>query len=170
MEIKALVRDLFGIPKILFHRQFDECGENKDRSSAHMLVLYAFISLFIVTGIFFFTLYVLQIHGPYSQMNPVKWLANIAGVALILGSILLIKNRLSKTDQTSSYVDWYLLGLVLGLGLTGMGTEITRFLGWAGISTGCILYTLYLCLCYLPFCRFPRLADSCISDSGHGLW
>ncbi len=57
---------------ILKHDKFDECGENKDRSLAHMLVLFGFIGLFIVTGIFFFTLYVLQIHGPYSQMNPVR--------------------------------------------------------------------------------------------------
>jgi quinone-modifying oxidoreductase subunit QmoC len=25
------------------------------------------------------------IHGPWFQLNPIKWLANIAGVALIVG-------------------------------------------------------------------------------------
>jgi quinone-modifying oxidoreductase subunit QmoC len=148
--IQGLVRV---IPKILLHRQFNECGENKSRATAHLLVLYAFISLFIVTNIFFIAIYGLQMHGPYSQMNPVKWLANIAGVALILGSILLIKERLSKKDQTSSYVDWYLLCLVLGLGLTGMGTEITRLLGWAGISYG--LYFIHLVFVFMTFAFLP---------------
>ena len=154
LEIGGLIQGLIRvIPKILLHRQFNECGDNKDRATAHLLVLYAFISLFIVTNIFFFTLYVLQVHGPYSQMNPVKWLANIAGVALIVGSLLLIKNRLAKKDQDSSYVDWYLLCLVLGLGLTGMGTEITRLLGWAGISYG--LYFIHLVFVFMTFAFLP---------------
>ena len=154
LEIGGLIQGLIRvIPKILLHRQFNECGDNKDRATAHLLVLYAFISLFIVTNIFFFTLYVLQVHGPYSQMNPVKWLANIAGLALIVGSILLIKNRLAKKDQDSSYVDWYLLCLVLGLGLTGMGTEITRLLGWAGISYG--LYFIHLVFVFMTFAFLP---------------
>ena len=154
LEIGGLIQGLIRvIPKILLHRQFNECGDNKDRATAHLLVLYAFISLFIVTNIFFFTLYVLQVHGPYSQMNPVKWLANIAGVSLIFGSILLIKNRLSKTDQTSSYVDWYLICLVLGLGLTGMGTEITRLLGLAFVSYG--LYFIHLMFVFMLFAFLP---------------
>ncbi|MBW2365567.1 MAG: quinone-interacting membrane-bound oxidoreductase complex subunit QmoC [Deltaproteobacteria bacterium] len=154
LEIGGLIQGLIRvIPKILLHRQFNECGDNKDRATAHLLVLYSFISLFIVTNIFFFTLYVLQVHGPYSQMNPVKWLANIAGLALIVGSILLIKNRLAKTDQVSSYVDWYLLGLVLGLGLTGMGTEITRLVGWAFVSYW--LYFIHLVFVFMLFAFLP---------------
>ena len=154
LEIGGFIQGLIRvIPKILLHRQFNECGDNKDRSTAHLLVLYSFISLFIVTNIFFFTLYVLQVHGPYSQMNPVKWLANIAGLALIVGSILLIKNRLTKTDQVSSYVDWYLLCLVLGLGLTGMGTEITRLVGWAFVSYW--LYFIHLVFVFMLFAFLP---------------
>ncbi len=144
--IKAFVKV---VPTILTHKKFDECGDNKDRSIAHLLVFYSFIGLFIVTNIFFFALYILQIHGPYAQMNPVKWLGNISGLALIVGSVLLIKNRRAKTDQPSSYKDWYLLGLVLGLGATGMGTEITRLLGWA-----CITYALYFAHLVLVFCLF----------------
>jgi len=154
LEIGGFIQGLIrAIPKILLHRQFNECGDNKDRATAHLLVLYSFIALFIVTNIFFFTLYILQVHGPYSQMNPVKWLANIAGLALIVGSILLIKNRLAKTDQVSSYVDWYLLGLVLGLGVTGMGTEITRLVGWAFVSYW--LYFIHLVFVFMLFAFLP---------------
>jgi len=155
--IQALIRV---IPTILKHNKFSECSENKDRSTAHLMVFYSFISLFIVTNIFFIHLYVLQIHGPYSQLHPVKWLANVAGIALIIGAILMIKDRLSKTDQASNYKDWYLIGLVLGLGLTGMLTEMTRLAGAAGVS-----YTLYFIhlifvfnlFAFVPFSKLAHL-------------
>jgi quinone-modifying oxidoreductase subunit QmoC len=148
------------IPTILKHSKFSECGENKERSSGHLMVLYSFIGLFIVTNIFFVTLYGLQIHGPYSQMNPVKWLANISGVALVAGGYLLMKSRMDKKDQTSSYKDWYLIWLVLGLGLSGMLTEITRLAGWAVGSY--VIYFIHLVFvfnlfAFLPFSKLAHL-------------
>ena len=136
--IQALIRT---VPTILRHAKFNECTENKERGVSHMLVLFAFIGLFIVTSIFFVAIYGLQIHGPYSQLNPVKWLANVSGVALIIGSILLLKTRMNKPDQVSAYKDWLLLGLVLGLGVTGMGAQLTRLAGWAGPPTRSTLST-----------------------------
>jgi quinone-modifying oxidoreductase subunit QmoC len=155
--IQALIR---AIPTILRHAKFNECTENKARGTSHMLVLFAFIGLFIVTNIFFVAIYGLQIHGPYSQLNPVKWLANVSGVALIVGSILLIKQRMNKPDQKSAYKDWLLLGLVLGLGVTGMGAQLTRLADWAGASY--TIYFLHLMLiwftfAYLPFSKLAHL-------------
>ncbi len=148
------------IPNILQHKKFSECGENKERATSHMMVLYAFIGLAIVTGIFFVVLYVFQIHGPYSQLNPVKWLANIAGVCLVIGSALMIKDRMSKKDQKSSYKDWYLLGLVFGLGVTGMLTEMTRLADAAFLSY--FLYFVHLMFvfnlfAFLPFSKLAHL-------------
>jgi quinone-modifying oxidoreductase subunit QmoC len=155
--IQALIRT---VPTILRHAKFNECTENKERGVSHMLVLFAFIGLFIVTSIFFVAIYGLQIHGPYSQLNPVKWLANVSGVALIIGSILLLKTRMNKPDQVSAYKDWLLLGLVLGLGVTGMGAQLTRLAGWAGPSY--TIYFVHLILvwftfAYLPFSKLAHL-------------
>ena len=105
-------------------------------------------------------LYVFQIHGPYSQLNPVKWLANISGVALVIGSVLMIKSRLSQKDSVSSYKDWSLLGLALGLGLTGMLTEMTRLGGLAGVSYAMYFIHLIFVFClfaYLPFSKLAHL-------------
>ncbi len=155
--IQALIRT---VPTILRHAKFNECTENKERGVSHMLVLFAFIGLFIVTSIFFVAIYGLQIHGPYSQLNPVKWLANVSGVALIIGSILLLKTRMNKPDQVSAYKDWLLLGLVLGLGVTGMGAQLTRLAGWAAPSY--TIYFIHLILvwftfAYLPFSKLAHL-------------
>ena len=159
LEISGLAQAFIRIlPTILLHRKFNECGENQERYLAHLMVFFSFVGLFIVTNIFFFTLYGLQIHGPYSQMNPVKWLANICGVALIVGSCLMIKDRLTKTDQLISYKDWYLLGLVLGLGLTGMLAEITRLADMAGLS-----YTIYFIHLVFVFNLFAFLPFSSLA-------
>ena len=114
------------VPTIFMHRKFTECDENKERATSHMMVLFGFIGLFIVTACFFMAEWVLHIEGPYSQINPIKWLGNLGGIALILGAGLMIGKRLRKTDQISAYKDWYLLGLVMTLGVTGMLTETLR--------------------------------------------
>ena len=74
--VKAFIRI---VPTILKHQKFNECGENRERSTAHMMVLFGFIGLFVVTNCFFLAEWVFHIEGPYSQINPVKWIANVAG-------------------------------------------------------------------------------------------
>ncbi len=155
--VQALIRT---IPTIMKHQKFNECGENNDRSTAHMMVLYGFIGLFIVTGCFFIAEWVFHIEGPYRQINPVKWLGNIAGVSLVIGSILLFKNRLAKKDQISSYWDWQLVGLVVLLGVTGMLTEMLRLSG--AYSLMAIIYFIHLILvwslfAYTPFSKLAHL-------------
>ena len=155
--VKAAISALLTVLK---HDKFNECGENKKRATAHMLVLFSFIGLFIVTNCFFIAEWILHIEGPYSQLNPVKWLGNISGVALIIGSILLWKNRKANTDQPSGYWDWYLVGLVFALGVTGMGTQIARLAGLAGLTYA--IYFLHLIFiwslfAYTPFSKLAHL-------------
>jgi quinone-modifying oxidoreductase subunit QmoC len=155
------------IPTILKHNKFSDCTENKDREVAHLLTLFGFIGLFIVTSIIFVVMYGSYLfpggplHGPWSQLNPVKWLANLSGIALIVGTILLIKSRSAKKDQKSGYWDWYLIYLAFGLGVTGMGTELTRLAGWAFICYFLYFIHLVLVFCmiaYLPFSKMSHLA------------
>ena len=148
------------IPVILRHDKFNECGENRDRATSHMMVFFGFLGLFAVTNIFFVVLYGFQIHGPYSQLNPVKWLANVSGIALVIGSLLMIKSRLANREQATSYKDWYLIGLALALGLSGMLTEMTRLAGFGGLSY--FLYFVHLIFVfalfvYTPFSKLAHL-------------
>ncbi len=162
LDYKAFVQALIRvIPTILKHQKFNECESNKDRATPHMMVLYSFIGLFIVTTIGFFLLYVAQIPGPYSQLSPMKWLANISGIALVIGSGLMIKNRLDKrNEQKSYYKDWFILGVVFSLGLTGMLTEMARL---AHLEyTSYFFYFLHLIailnlFAFLPFSKMAHL-------------
>ena len=152
------------IPTILKHNKFSDCTENKDREVAHLLTMYGFIGLFIVTSVIFVLLYGSYllpegpIHGPWSQLNPIKWLANIAGVALIVGTALLIKSRSTKKDQKSNYFDWYLVYLAFGLGVTGMGAQLTRLAEWASISFFIYFVHLMLIFCLFAYLPFSKLA------------
>lgn len=155
--VTALIRV---VPMILRHDKFNECGENQDRATPHMMVLFGFIGLFIVTNIFFVVMYGFQIHGPYSQLNPVKWLGNLAGLSLIIGSALMIKKRLDDKEQLTTYSDWYLVGLAFALGVTGMLSQMTRLAGMASISY--LVYFIHLLFvfslfAYTPFSKLAHL-------------
>jgi quinone-modifying oxidoreductase subunit QmoC len=155
--VQALIRV---VPTIFKHNKFTECTENRERSTSHMMVLFSFIGLFIVTNSFFIAEWILHIEGPYSQLNPVKWLGNIAGIALIVGALLLMKSRMAKTDSNSSYWDWYLVSLVLALGVTGMLTQLLRLGGMYDLMA--VVYWLHLisiwCLfAYTPFSKLAHL-------------
>ncbi len=162
LDYKAVFQALIRIlPTVLKHDKFNECESNKDRATPHMMVLYAFIGLAIVTAVCGTLLYVGGLPGPYSQLNPIKWLANIAGVALVIGSAMMIKNRLDKKeDQITSYKDWFILGVVFAVGLTGMLTEMTRLAGME--MTTYFFYYLHLIAIFelfffLPYSKMAHL-------------
>jgi quinone-modifying oxidoreductase subunit QmoC len=149
------------LPTIGKHSRFTECGENKERATAHMMVLFGFIGLFIVTNCFFVAEWVFHIEGPYSQINPIKWLGNLGGIALLIGGGLMIAKRLGQKEQTSSYKDWYLLGLVMLLSGTGLLTQMLRLGEMYGLSA--FVYFLHLIFiwalfAYTPFSKLAHLA------------
>ncbi|MCP3940173.1 MAG: heterodisulfide reductase [Desulfobacteraceae bacterium] len=157
---RFLVTIITQLPAIIKHEQFSTCSENKGRKISHMMVSFSFASLAFVAGAFVFALYVLNSHGPYDQINPVKILANVSGIALIAGSLLLIKERRTNLKQTNGYFDWYLLGLALLLGLTGMLTQMLRLanIPWAAYS----MYFIHLLFAFnlvvsLPYTKLAHL-------------
>ncbi|MFH2060811.1 MAG: quinone-interacting membrane-bound oxidoreductase complex subunit QmoC [Pseudomonadota bacterium] len=176
LDYKALFQSLIKvIPTVLKHDKFNECESNKDRATPHMMVLYSFIGLAVVTAVCGIMLYLGGYAGPYPQLNPIKWLANISGVALVIGSGLMIKNRLDKKDdQLTAYKDWFILSIVFALGLTGMLTEMTRLAGMASVSY--FMYYLHLIaifelFAFLPFSKMAhlvyRMAAMAYADYGN---
>ena len=125
-----------------------------------MMVLFGFIGLFFVTACFFIAEWVLHIEGPYPQIVPIKWIANLGGIALIIGSGLLIAQRMKNEDQLSVYKDWYLLLLVMGLGVSGLLTQLLRLVTL--FDAMAVVYAIHLILvwslfAYLPFSKLAHL-------------
>lgn len=159
IEPVAFLRVLIAnLPAIIKHEKFATCTQTRSRKRSHMLVSFSFFNLASVAGAFVLALYLFNSHGPYSQLNPIKIFANLSGIALIYGSILLILDRLKQSTDQNTYFDWYLLVLALLLGVTGMLTQFVRLLGWPSVSLGVYFLHLILALNLIAFLPYTKMA------------
>jgi len=116
------------IVEILLHRRFRKCGVAKDRYLSHLLVFYGFIGLAIAAGWGVFYLYVLHREPPYPLTDPMKWLANLSALALLIGITLVVRSRVKNRERASagSYFDWLFISIVYAIVVTGIVAQFTR--------------------------------------------
>lgn len=149
------------IKEILAHKRFNECGANKNRVSGHLPLLLAFIALFSVTIYAMIRkdivgMFVDGLHVPLALTDPFKILANVGGIALIVGVGILWANR-SKMEQENrtapTFYDWYLIGVIMVVGVTGMGAQIFRLADVAVMAY--LFYFLHLVSVWMLFFYAP---------------
>ncbi len=160
MELKR--KDIYNciyetIKDILLHKKFQLCTLNKGRTTAHLLVLYAFIGLAITTGLAMFYEWVLKWESPYPQTNIVKIIGNVSGIALIIGMLYIISNRTKNAVKQGigSYFDWFLITIILGVGITGFMAELLRL-----ADTGILAYASYVAHLVFVFTLFTYAPHS----------
>ena len=72
----------------------------------------------------------------------------------------MIKSRMSKTDQVSTYKDWLLLWLIFAVALSGMLAEMT-LLACMAATTYTVYFihmvTVFSLFVYLPFTKLAHL-------------
>jgi len=119
--------------RIFLHENFSECTRSHSRHLSHMMVFFGFLSLTAVT-IWVITLSINPIAGtyliyPFGFWHPWKLLANVGGLALFLGTGLMIKDRLIGDDkaESHSYTDWFLLVTLFFVIASGFATEALHF-------------------------------------------
>ena len=167
------------------HSRFQNCGqEEKDvqRFTGHLFVFYAFIALMIVTSVVavghwfgaFFLQHLMGIEGglagliawaghtPMPLWSPVKLLANAGAVALVYGLLKLTSRRtaLDAAKSTSNWYDWYLLTVIWGIALTGIGSEIFRLIGQKMLAYPTYylhLIFVFMMLAYLPWSKLGHV-------------
>ncbi len=164
------------------HDKFSKCESQASRRTAHMGAFYGFAALFIVSVWAVIALYMINpfIPGhdndlvyPFAFSDPLgspwKILGNLGAIALIAGCIIAIRNRMSEKEgsSASSSFDWLFLWLVLIVGVSGLLTEIMRFVAEPTESTGLRhlafgIYFVHLVavfdlLVYLPFSKFAHI-------------
>lgn len=143
------------IKEILAHSRFRDCGANQWRVNGHRMLLWSFIILAFVTGVVFIAADVFGFHTPWPLYNPIKILANIGAILLLYGVISLIVNRSRASAEgklSSSYQDWFLIYLVLAVGVTGLLTEILRLVHNAFYPG---MYALHLIAVFMLFLSIP---------------
>lgn len=153
---------------ILTHQRFGKCKSSASRKNAHLGAFYGFLALFLVSGWAVILLYVINplisnpLPYPFPFLDPAKIIANIGAVALIVGCLLAIKDRMGSGPSAghSTDFDWMFLGILLLVGITGILVEALRY---AQLETpGYIIYFVHLVLAfmlliYLPYSKLAHL-------------
>ena len=157
------------VKEILAHKRFDKCETTKGRSTAHKLVFYSFIGLFITTVLAFGKV-ILEPNGGYLAYlgHPVnvsaslltglvvvyKIIGNISAAALIIGILLVMGNRMKNAKKAGlgSYYDWLFISLVAGLGITGLLAELLRV---GNMPSAYPVYVVHLCFVFFLFAYAP---------------
>ncbi len=148
--------------EIATHRKFKDCGSDKsDRKIGHLGVFYGFVFLMIVTAIVAGGHWVgkvipaIAIHTPMPLLFPVKILANLGAVILLGGlAVLTLRRRqLDPKKSKSNYYDWYLLGVIWAVAITGVLCELFRLADLAVIAYS--VYYVHLVVVWMLFAYLP---------------
>ena len=152
--------------KILVHDNFTTCETDHSRSISHFFVVFGFLALSMVT-LWIITGPINPLIGtefvyPFSFFSPWKLLANVGGLAVLTGCLLMIWERLyfGHLAGTSSYFDWFLVWAVFLVVASGFATEALHYLRMAPHRH--VVYFIHLVfvfalLIYLPYSKLSHL-------------
>ncbi|MCL2124301.1 MAG: quinone-interacting membrane-bound oxidoreductase complex subunit QmoC [Desulfovibrionaceae bacterium] len=153
------------LEEIVTHKKFQDCGADKaDRKFGHMALFYSFAILAVVTAIVAGGHWIgkvipaLELSTPMPLTFPVKILANIGAAGLLFGLAVMTLRRM-KLDpkfQASSFYDWYLLGVIWAVAVTGLLSQIFRLMdcaAWAFSAYYLHLVVVWMLFAYLPWSK-----------------
>lgn len=168
--------------EVITHKKFSECNNGPalpaddsackdsccctkiakvDRKWGHMALFYSFVALAIVTAIVAGGHWIgkvipmLKVTTPLALNDPIKILANLGALGLLFGLGVLTVRRLKLNPkyQTSSFYDWYLLGVIWAVGMTGILSQVFRLLDCVTVAF-CVYY-LHLVFVWMLFAYLP---------------
>ncbi|RMG05122.1 MAG: heterodisulfide reductase [Nitrospirae bacterium] len=143
------------IKEFLFHKKFEKCEANADRKNGHMLIFYGFVGLAITTIWITIYYYAFHRHSPISLADPMKWFGNLSALALLIGTLIIISNRMKDkgiNSKTSSF-DWTFIILVFLLAVTGILTELIRLANIPSLAYP--MYLVHLTFVFYTIVYFP---------------
>lgn len=164
------------IVEIISHKRFEKCNVTKDRKIAHLLVFFSFIGLAITTAWAVVYLYGYEImhamgktpyswmrgESPYPLTDPLKWLANLSALALLIGISLVIRNRLKNKEKAGygGYYDWLFIYIVFAIMATGILAEVFRLADVAILAYPVYflhLVVVFFLIAYAPFSKMAHM-------------
>ncbi len=138
--------------EIFSHGRFESCGTAKPRKWGHMILFWGFLGAFATTlGAMSYEwvpklLPVLGIetHLPMPLAHPFKIIGNISAILLVVGAVLLIKNRLAGDESAgrSTAFDKFFLVIIALVIASGVLVEVLRLADL--IALGCAVYIIHL--------------------------
>ncbi len=132
---KALLPSVTSVVSRAFmHDEFTQCTKTRSRFVSHLLVLFGFTALALAV-IWMVTarhnpLIPIDFKYPLAFLDPWKMLANVGGLTVVVGTLLMMRDRItnSKMIGVGSYFDWSLIVTVLIVAVTGFATELMHYL------------------------------------------
>jgi len=151
---------------VILHDKFDECTHSKSRGVSHLFVVFGFVAL-VLAVIWMVTarfnpLVVIDFKYPLAFLNPWKMLANVGGLAILAGCIMMIRHRIlgAARNGIGGYFDWSLMVSVLIVALTGFAAEIMHYLRLEPHRhVVYFVHLVFVCtlLMYLPYSKLAHL-------------
>ena len=127
-----------------------------------MGVFYGFLLLFVATTLAFIYTQFLNKELSLSIGDPIKVIGNTGGFLLLFGLSWLVWRRLARPKQAgaSSYFDWYFVGILYAVTITGFAVQFVRFGDLLVTSYSLYLVHLlfyFMLFTYLPFTKFAHI-------------
>ena len=156
------------VEEIIFANHFDDCQDGPktgqithSRRVGHTILVWAFCLLAFVTAVVALghwggkVIPAIEITTPLKPLNIIKLIANLGAFLLVGGLAILTFRRIFEKQDThkSNYYDWYLLGVIWAVALTGIFAQIFRLAQTAECAF--FIYYLHLVFVWMLFAYLP---------------
>jgi quinone-modifying oxidoreductase subunit QmoC len=155
------------LKKVFTHDDFTTCSTERTRFLSHTFVFYGFLALLAVCVWIITARYNPLVSKDFvyifSLFSPWKILANLGGLAIVCGCLLMIYERIKERDQgeiKSTFFDWAFLLTLLAVVVTGFATEVFhygRVPDLRHIAYFIHLDCVFILLIYLPYSKFTHV-------------
>ena len=164
---KSLFASIVATAKSIFsHEKFASCEKSSSRFWSHLCVFFGFLALCLVT-IWVITASVNPLIRdnfiyPFSFWSPWKILANVGGLALLTGCLLMIQDRFRNSEKSGigSYFDWAFITILVVVVLSGFATEVLHYVRLEPhrhVAYFAHLVVVSMLLMYLPYSKFAHI-------------
>lgn len=154
------------LKSVMTHNRFAECDHVATRYWSHALVFFGFMGLTLVT-LWIITARINPLAQssftyPFSFFSPWKILANVGGLAVLIGLCLMIHDRFKDNKRTGNgnYFDWAFISTILLVVLSGFATEVLHYVRLEPhrhlIYFGHLVFVSALFM-YLPYSKFAHV-------------
>jgi quinone-modifying oxidoreductase, subunit QmoC len=151
------------IKDILMHNRFRSCETTFGRALNHLMLVFGFVFLLIVTSWGFLREWVIHFDSPYNLLlppDPLKWLALLGTGLLLFGIYRIYTARQENAEKAGygTYFDWQLIYLIVAVGITGALSWVFRLLGSATLAYPTYFVHLVSVFCLFFFAPYTKIA------------
>lgn len=157
--VPAVIQTAF---EILGHGRFGKCDTNRFRRLAHFLVFFGFLGAMATAGLALIAMTVFHYGPPIPLSNPIKWLGNASGLAMVAGLIIIINQRSSNAENSGkpNYSHWLFIWMTMGVGATGLLVQWFRVFEMPMLAYPTYfihLVFVFFLLWYAPYGQFGHM-------------